>query len=78
MRGNRGEEDGIDIVLAPSFQEDLSVPPWDFSLQLDGIGCFESADALLPRTEPSNQTTTARCSFPVVAMSRKHCKIDKG
>jgi hypothetical protein len=50
MSGNRSEEDGIDIVFAPSLHKDLSVSSRNFSLELGGIDCSESADVLLPST----------------------------
>jgi hypothetical protein len=47
MGGNSSKQDWINIVLAPSFHEDMSVPDWNFLLQLFWTDCSEFADALL-------------------------------
>jgi hypothetical protein len=47
MGGDSAEHDWIDIVLTPSFYEDISVICWNFLLQKYRINRSESAHGLL-------------------------------
>jgi len=47
MGGNSSKQDWINIVLASSLHEDMSVSDWNFPFQLFWIDGSEFADALL-------------------------------